>query len=127
MNDADGDWMRSLLRAALTDAMKRRDADAARAYRSAISAIDNAEAVGMRDDDHAGAVESSPRGVGIADRPRRNVGAAEAVRIVRDEVTERREAAALIRGADPQRATALDEGADLLAALIEAHPEEPTQ
>ena len=127
MNHADGDWVRPLLRTALTDAMKRRDADAVRTYRSALSAIDNAEAVAMRDDDRAGAVESSLRGVGVADRPRRDVGPPEAVRIVRDEVTERRAAAAFIRAANPDRATALDRDADLLAALIDAHPEAPAE
>ena len=84
------DEIRDRLSGALKDAMRQRNADAVSAYRSALSAIANAEAVepdsgpGLR-----------PRiGVGAADVARRNPSDAELIEILEAEVAEREDAAA---------------------------------
>ncbi len=84
--------LRARLRAALPDAMKRRDRAAAAALRSALGAIDNAEAVDVAEV-RAGAVESSPVGLGAAEVRRRELTEADIERIVRAEVDERLTAA----------------------------------
>jgi uncharacterized protein YqeY len=110
--------MRAILRTRLTEAMKDRDTQAVRVYRTAIAAIDNAEAVPLGADVRAGPVEASPVGAGAADVPRARLTAEEEIAILRAEVEERRGAADLVRSADADRAAALDRQADLLAALL---------
>ncbi|NJC84120.1 GatB/YqeY domain-containing protein [Planosporangium mesophilum] len=84
--------LRDRLRAALPAAMKARDRVAVAALRSALAAIDNAEAVaapavrGL-------AIEQTPVGVGAAETPRRVLTQAEVEEIVRTEVAEREAAA----------------------------------
>lgn len=84
--------LRERLRAALPDAMKRRDRCATAALRSVLAAIDNAEAVAI-DDLSAGPVEASALGPGAAEVPRRELTESDIERIVRVEVGERHAAA----------------------------------
>ncbi len=95
---------RELLRARLAVAIKDRDHVAAAALRSALGAIDNAQAV-----------ESAPSseakiGVGVAEVERRPLTIVEAVALVRGEITDRRRAAA------GYHARGQEEGAARLAA-----------
>lgn len=84
------------MRAALKDAMKGKDKGAMSALRSALGAIDNAEAVpnettsGADTENVAGAVA----GVGAADVARRELTADDVTGIVRAAVEERRANAA---------------------------------
>jgi uncharacterized protein YqeY len=91
------DGIRSRLRAALRDALAARNAVAVSALRSALGALDNAEAV---DVGPAAAVPaSSPHiagavaGLGAAEAERRVLSTAEAEAVVRAEVGERELAA----------------------------------
>ncbi len=94
------DGIRQRLRSALPAAMKARDAAATSALRSALAAIDNAEAVtggaattaapATTSEDFAGTVA----GLGAAEVPRRSLTEAEAEAIVRVEIAERLAAAA---------------------------------
>lgn len=84
--------LRERLRAALKPAMKARDTGAVSALRSALAAIDNAEAVDAGDV-RAGAVEESPVGLGAAEAARRDLTEVEIEAIVRREIDERRSAA----------------------------------
>ncbi|MET9492161.1 hypothetical protein [Nocardia sp. NPDC006630] len=112
--------LRERLRAALTTAMKARDKTATAALRSALGAIDNAEAVDSSDV-RAGAIETSAVGVGAAERPRRDLTESDIEAIVRTEIDERLTAAkeyeSLTGGAD--RATALRAEAAALATHLD--------
>jgi len=88
--------MRTRLRSALSDAMKARDRVAIAALRSALSAIDNAEAVdeavtGAKPDDKAGHphVAGSVAGLRAAEVERRVLTDDQVAEIVRAEVTGR--------------------------------------
>ncbi len=111
--------LRERLRAALPVAMKARDRNATAALRSALAAIDNAEAV-EASDIRAGAIENSAVGLGAAERPRRALTESEIADIVRAEINERLTAAAeyesLITGTD--RATSLRAEAAALTAHL---------
>lgn len=88
------------------------------AVRSALSAIDNAEAVDAGAV-KAGALEESAVGLGAADVPRRDLTEADIERIVRQEIEERRTAAAeydRLGASDPR--DRLNSEADTLAALL---------
>ena len=74
--------LRDRLRAALPAALKARDRTAVAALRSALAAIDNAEAVDASDV-HAGAIEASAPGPGAAERPRRELTESDIDDIVR--------------------------------------------
>ncbi|MFI5783026.1 hypothetical protein [Nocardia sp. NPDC051570] len=80
--------LRARLRAALSVAMKRRDRVAAAALRSALGAIDNAEAVDAAEV-NAGAIETSAVGLGVAEARRRELTESDIERIVRAEADER--------------------------------------
>jgi uncharacterized protein len=91
--------MRAELRRDLTDAMRRRDAVAVAALRTALAAIENAEAVHPGDDGPLPEPGGSPVaggvvGLGAAEAPRRHLTAADQERIIRTEVRERLAAAA---------------------------------
>jgi uncharacterized protein YqeY len=86
--------------------------------RSALAAIDNAEAVEIRDV-RAGAIETSPVGVGAAEVARRELTEADVAAIVRGEVEERRAAAAAYQAAGRgDRAAELAAEADALTAHL---------
>ena len=86
--------LRQRLRAALTSAMKARDAVAVAALRPTLAAIDNAEAVDRAPDaDRRLGIGQLPVGVGAAEAARRVLTPAEIESIVRAEVAEREAAA----------------------------------
>jgi uncharacterized protein YqeY len=116
----DADRLRERLRAALRAALKTRDPIATAALRSAVSAINNAEAV---DRPHA----PGPRlGVGAADVRRRELSANDIVEIIRDEVTDRDSAAAdYERRGRTKEATRLRAEAATLSSLLDGQPEKP--
>ncbi|MEV6768132.1 hypothetical protein AB0N05_05805 [Nocardia sp. NPDC051030] len=84
--------LRDRLRAALPVAMKARDRSATAALRSALGAIDNAEAVDASDV-RAGAIEASPVGLGAAELSRRELTESDIEAVVRTEIDERLRAA----------------------------------
>jgi uncharacterized protein YqeY len=116
--------MRERLRQDLKAALKNRDAVAVSALRSAIAAIDNAEAVdagalqtGARDSSEH--VAGAAAGVGAADVPRRTVGPAEVRSLVQGEVDGRLQAARdYEERAHPDRAERLRREAEVLSAYL---------
>jgi hypothetical protein len=112
----DGHSVRVALRAAIRDAVKRRDRGAAAVYRTALGAIDNAEAV-PADAGGAGAIESSTLGVGRTEAARRTLSEQDMIAIVVGEVQERRSAAESMQAAHPAAADQLRSEAELLLAV----------
>ncbi len=90
--------MRARIRRDLTAAMKTRDATATVVLRSALAAIENAEAVVPADDDASGSehVAGAVLGVGASDVPRRTLTDADVVRLLRAERDDRLSAAATL-------------------------------
>lgn len=109
------DAIRVTLRAALVAAMKRRNRVAVSVYRTTLAAIDNAEAVPVSS--RAGALESSPSGVGRSDVARVSLPPDQVRAVVLAEAAERRSAAALL-AADPVVADRLRREAALLDAVL---------
>lgn len=110
--------VRTALRAAIVDAMRSRDREAAATYRTALAAIDNAEAVPATEAPRAGAIESASLGVGAADAPRRALTELQMRGIVAAEADALRDAAeARAAHADPLRREA-----DRLRRLLDALP-----
>ncbi|MFF2086332.1 hypothetical protein ACFVVM_21350 [Nocardia sp. NPDC058176] len=117
-SDQLGTPLRERLRAALKPAMKARDRGAVSALRSALSAIDNAEAIDTGDV-KAGALEDSAIGLGAAEAPRRDLSETEIEQIVRREIEERRTAAAEYdRLGAADRRDQLESEVDALTALL---------
>jgi uncharacterized protein YqeY len=110
--------LRERLRRTLRDALRARDAVAAGALRSAIAAIDNAEAV------PAGARSTRPlgaAGLGATEVRRRELDAEEISRIVRSEAADRMAAAAQYeRLGQIDAAARMRSSAELLAAIVDA-------
>lgn len=100
--------IRDALRSAIVRAMKERDAEARSVYRTALAAIDNAEAVPMADADTEGRTEA----------PRRALSETEMVDIVLREAHERRAAAKSLVDAQPAAAQRLSREAELLQSLV---------
>jgi hypothetical protein len=96
MDDGAG-TVRDCLRAALADAMKARDTVAIAALRSALGAIDNAEAVDAGRASQPGVgharLAGTVSGLRATEVERRRLGAAEMADILRAEVAERHAAA----------------------------------
>lgn len=96
MDDGAG-TVRDRLRAALPEAMKARDSVAVAALRSALGAIDNAEAVDAAQAPQPGAGHSrlagTVSGLRAAEVKRRSLSAAEMDEVVRAEVADRHAAA----------------------------------
>ncbi|GAA4031786.1 hypothetical protein GCM10022247_66060 [Allokutzneria multivorans] len=88
--------MRASLRASLTAALKARDRVAITALRSALAAIDNAEAVPAERSPTTGSehVAGASVGVGATEAQRRDLTEADLRSIVENEVRERTAAAA---------------------------------
>jgi len=114
--------LRERLRAAIPVAMKARDRRTVSALRSALGAIDNAEAVEVDTHVRAGAIEASPYkyvGAGVSEVARRVLTEADIVAIVRAEVADRRVAAANYEATGHRdRAAELAAEADALAAHL---------
>jgi len=96
MHDRPLDSIRARMRRALVNAMKQRDDAATSALRSALAAIDNAEAlrVGAAAPLADGPIAGAVSGVGAAEANRREVTEEEMVQIVRGEIASRLAAAA---------------------------------
>ncbi|MEV0244855.1 hypothetical protein AB0I06_33795 [Streptomyces sp. NPDC050674] len=101
--------------------MRARDRAAVSALRSALAALDNAEAVAPDDSaPRAGALEQSPVGAGATEAARRELGERDVLDIVRAEATERLEAAAqLTAPAHADRAGRLRAEAAVLLRFLE--------
>lgn len=111
--------LRDRLRAAVPVAMKARDRSAVSALRSALAAIENAEAVAGGDDVHAGAIEASPVGVGATEVARRALTEKVITTILMGEISERRTAASAYEAAGHgERAAELLGEAEVLAAYL---------
>lgn len=115
--------MRERLRAALKVAMKARDAAAVNALRTALAAVDNAEAVAVPATAATplveGVIAGAAAGVGATEAPRRVLTEDEVAAIVAAEVDERRAAAGDYRDAGQfGRAARLTAEADALAAHL---------
>ena len=120
--DADPAPLRDRLRTALRTAMKARDAAAVAALRSALGAIDNAEAV---DAAHVASTAEGPGGLagtvglGAGEATRRTLTEADVERIVRAEAADRRAAAREYEGlGQADRASRLDAEAGILEAQL---------
>ena len=110
--------LRQRLRDALPAAMKARDRVAVAALRSALAAIDNAEAVDGTPTNGM-AIERSPVGVGAAELPRRELTAEQVEQIVRAELAEREDAAlGYERGGQTDRAAQLRAEIAVLAQAL---------
>lgn len=111
--------LRDRLRAALPAALKARDRATASTLRATLAAIENAEAVDAGSV-RAGAVEASAVGIGVAEAERRVLTEADVVAIVRAEIAERKNAAAVYETSGrPAEATKLRSAAEALAAFLE--------
>ena len=99
--------------------MKEKDRAALAAYRTALAAIDNAEAVPLGEEHRAGAVELSPVGVGRTDAKRRALSGQEMAEIVRLDVQDRLAAATTLASASPDAARRLRREAGLLIAILD--------
>ena len=126
MDDHTPEALRARLRAALPAAMKARDAAAVAALRSALAAIDNAEAVAVEPAPPVsigdGEIAMAAVGLGAGDVARRTLTSAQIAEIVRGEVAERRSAAGdFERSGRSDRARRLHAEADVLAAHLAAH------
>jgi uncharacterized protein YqeY len=141
--DREAGDIRTRMRRALTAAMKARDRRAVTALRSALAAIDNAEAVDTANpppvdtantppatEGHPPATEGDPAGegriagatvgVGAAEVARRTLTPAETLAIVREEVAERQTAAhAYERAGQSEPAERLRAEAEVLRAHLD--------
>lgn len=115
--------IRIRMRRALTAAMKARDQRAVAALRSALAAIDNAEAVEAAGEGHPpgeGRIAGAVLGVGAAEVARRTLTPAETQAIVRQEVAERQTAAqAYERAGQSGPAERLRAEAEVLRAYLD--------
>jgi uncharacterized protein YqeY len=93
-SDDDGVPLRGRLREALGVAIKQRDRVAVAALRSALAAVENAEAVERGESvDRRLGIEQIPVGVGAAEVPRRELTELDVLGIVRAEIADRESAA----------------------------------
>ncbi len=117
----DADEWRGRLRRALTAAMKARDTMAISALRSALSAIDNAEAADVADAPTVqhGVIAGGVLGLGAGEVARRTPPASELEAIVRREISDRQsEADDRARTGHHDRAAVLLAEAEVLARLF---------
>lgn len=112
--------IRVALRSALIRAMKQRDREALAAYRAALAAIDNAEAVPLAPTDRAGAIEMSAVGAGRTEVQRRHLTDQDVIDIVTHETNELRQAAESLSDSAPETSQQLYRQAILLQTMIDA-------
>jgi uncharacterized protein YqeY len=115
--------LRDRLRQALPEAMRARDKAAVSALRSALAALDNAEAAPVTEADLRGvALEQSPVGAGATEAARQELSERAMADIVRAEVTERLAAAAgPAAPAHAERAARLRAEAAVLLRFLDGH------
>ncbi|KGN31319.1 hypothetical protein N802_04315 [Knoellia sinensis KCTC 19936] len=112
------DDLRATMRTALRTAMKDRDRPATSALRSALGAIDNAEAVPTEPASfaaHDAPIAGAVVGLGATEAARRELTVEDVHSVLRAEIAERREVAGEIDAAGrPERAADLRREADVL-------------
>jgi len=122
--------LRAALRAGLTTALKARDTDAVSALRTAIAAIDNAQAVPATAPSPATAsahVAGATSGAGSAEAPRRQLGCGEPHDILRAQIAEHsREADQYQRLGRAEAAERLRRQARTRNAYLQSPPEPET-
>lgn len=113
--------LRLRMRRALPEAMRARDKAAVSALRTALAALDNAEAVSVEEiEPHGPALEQSPMGAGATDVARRELSEHRVVEMVRAEAAERLLAAAqLTAPAHAHRAARLRAEAEVLLRFLD--------
>ena len=118
--------VRERLRTALPAALKQRDSELVAVLRATLAALDNAEAVPHRQRDRGSlALEAIPLGVGTQEVTRRALSDEDMDRLVRGEISDRREAARVYEQAGEHgRARRLRQEADLLTEAA-GLPREP--
>lgn len=109
--------LRTALRTELVAAMRRKDREAVSACRTTLSALDNAEAVDHSGRAGAGAIEQSAVGAGAAEVDRQELSPAEQAGVVRAQIEERRQAAAL-PAVDADTASRLEREWELLLTVL---------
>jgi hypothetical protein len=114
--------LRDALRRGLTAALKARDAEALAALRTAIAAIDNAEAIATTDTRRAAtsaAIAGAGSGVGSTEAVRRSLSVGRLRDIVREQITEyAREADRYDALGQPDAADRLRHRARILASQV---------
>ena len=120
--------LRAALRSRLTVAMRERDREATAVLRSAVAAIENAEAVSVDDlpasttsaSTTSAAVAGSALGVGAAEADRRDLDAAAERAVLLSEVAALVEAERVYAAAgDARRAQSASAGAAVLEGVLE--------
>ncbi|GHH59809.1 hypothetical protein GCM10018781_03680 [Kitasatospora indigofera] len=118
--------LRLRMRQALPEAMRARDKAAVSALRTALAAVDNAEAVPVDEAATRGrALEHSPVGAGATEAARRELTESDVVAVVRAEAAERLAAAAgLTEPAHADRVARLRAEARVLLHLLDGTPKD---
>lgn len=116
--------LRQRMRAALTSAMKARDQVRVRTLRSALGALDNAEAVDLAAAPppgvSSGHIAGGVAGLGAAEVARQALDADRVAEMVRAEVNHRRQAAdEYERAGATERARELRDEADVLSSFLD--------
>ncbi len=117
--------LRSRLRSALLEARRARDAETVSTLRTALAALENAEAVPT--DAAAGAIEDAPVGVGAAEADRRVLTDADELAVLDAEIASFLEAGRAYACSVPERAVAAREAAGRLTRLREDLDERPSR
>jgi uncharacterized protein len=109
--------LRTRLRAALLEARRARDAETVSTLRTALAALENAEAVPTAA--RAGAMEQAPVGVGAAEAARRVLTDADELALLDEEIASLHEAGRVLAPSAPERAEAARRAAAMLGDLRE--------
>ncbi|MGZ4688707.1 MAG: glutamyl-tRNA amidotransferase [Acidimicrobiia bacterium] len=120
-NSSNADGMRPQLKQALGAAMKARDTTAVAAFRSAIAALDNAEAVELSDAPamQHGTIAGGVAGLGSGEVPRRALSDGQLADIVLAQVAAWRKAAIEYESSGHNdRAAQLEAEAAILSAFL---------
>ena len=114
--------LRAALRHGLTTALKARDTEALAALRTAVAAIDNAEAIATTDTHRpvtSADIAGASSGVGSTEAVRQSLSGAQLRDIVREQITEyAREADRYVVLGQPDAAHRLRHRARILAAYL---------
>jgi hypothetical protein len=111
--------LRTRIRGALLEARRARDAETVSTLRTALAALENAEAV-PADGRAAGAWEQAPVGAGATEARRRVLSDADELAVVDAEIASLHEAGSAYAGSVPERARAARRAAEVLAVLRDA-------
>jgi uncharacterized protein YqeY len=111
--------LRSRLRSALLDARRARDAETVSTIRTALAALENAEAV-PADGQVSGALEEAPVGAGATEAARRVLSDADERAVLDAEIASLHEAGRAYACSVPERAAAARQAARVLAAMRDA-------